>query len=107
VQAAEKESVILECEVDEEDAKVVWKKDGEVFKPADKKSDNNQLLSCFKLFTGYFKRVIRILIESKSKLRVENAAFSSRKFGWQKRAIILVILTLMRLNLKSRLIVSY
>jgi hypothetical protein len=39
VQAAEKESVILECEVDEEDAKVVWKKDGEVFKPADKKSE--------------------------------------------------------------------
>ena len=49
MQAAEKESVILECEVDEEDAKVVWKKDGEVFKPADKKSDCNQLLKLFSL----------------------------------------------------------
>jgi len=37
VQAAEKEAIILECEVDEEVAKVVWKKDGEVIKPADKK----------------------------------------------------------------------
>ena len=29
----EKESMVLECEVDEEDAPVVWKKDGEVLKP--------------------------------------------------------------------------
>ena len=37
VQAAEKENIILECEVDDEKANVVWKKDGEEFKPTDKK----------------------------------------------------------------------
>jgi hypothetical protein len=28
---------MLELEVDEDDAGVIWKKDGEVFKPTDKK----------------------------------------------------------------------
>ena len=37
VQAADKEAVMLECEVDEDGAGVIWKKDGEIFKPTDKK----------------------------------------------------------------------
>ena len=33
IQAFEKEAVILECEVEDADATVVWKKGTEVFKP--------------------------------------------------------------------------